>query len=423
MAPSGVTTRGTVEVAQLAKLRELLRAIISVNPFYTRKLQAASVTAEIGSLDEFRECVPFTTKQELAEDQLAHPPFGTNLTFPLERYTRIHQTSATTGTPLRWLDTPESWNWLLNGWTEVYRAAGVGPGDRVYFAFSFGPFLGFWMGFDAAARLGCLTIPGGGLGSAARLRGILDNRATVLCCTPSYALRLAEVAREEKLDLRASKVRLIIVAGEGGGSIPATRAAISAAWNGARVFDHHGMTEVGPATFECPDRPCCLCVNESAYIAEVINNDTGKPVSEGEVGELVLTTLGRTGSPVLRYRTGDLVRPLLRDGRLLLEGGILGRADDVVIVRGVNLHPSAFENVIRAVPGVAEYRVEISQQHAMAEVSVLVEPADNCAVSAVLARRLEHDLKAAFTLRIPVHLVPKGALQRAEMKAKRWVRV
>ncbi|MBI5394885.1 MAG: AMP-binding protein [Verrucomicrobia bacterium] len=423
MTARGKTTRQAVEAAQFAKLRELLRALVPANAFYTRKLQAAGVTAEVGSLDEFRERVPFTTKQELAEDQLAHPPFGTNLTFPLERYTRLHQTSATTGTPLRWLDTPESWNWLLDGWVEVYRAAGVTADDRVFVAFSFGPFLGFWMGFEAAERLGCLCIPGGGLSSAARLRAIIENGAAVLCCTPSYALRLGEVAREEKLDLRASKVRLIIVAGEGGGSIPATRAAIAAAWNGARVFDHHGMTEVGPATFECPDRPCCLCVNESAYIAEVIKPATGKPVGEGQVGELVLTTLGRIGSPVLRYRTGDLVRPLLRDGRLLFEGGILGRADDVVIVRGVNLHPSAVENVIRAVPGVAEYRVEISQQHAMAEVKILVEPADDSADAAALARKVEHDLNAAFALRIPVSAVAKGTLQRAEMKAKRWMRI
>src|SRR6185503_14726938 len=120
-----------------------------------------------------------------------------------------------------------------------------GPQDHVFFPFSFGPFLGFWLAFDAAARMGCLTIPGGGMRSAARLQTILDNQVTVLCATPTYAVRLAEVAAEEGIDLRDAKVRTIIVAGEPGGSIPATRSFIESLWTGARVIDHHGMTEIG----------------------------------------------------------------------------------------------------------------------------------------------------------------------------------
>src|SRR5437870_640677 len=142
---------------------------------------------------------------------LPQPPYGTNLTFPLERYTRFHQTSGTTGAPLRWLDTPESWNWMVESWTEVFRAAGATASDRVFFAFSFGPFIGFWLAFEAAQRIGCLCIPGGGLSSAARLRVMIDNGATILCCTPTYALRLTEVAAEEDIDLRAACVKTIIV--------------------------------------------------------------------------------------------------------------------------------------------------------------------------------------------------------------------
>ena len=201
----------------VARLHELLAAILPRNTFYASKLRGATPDSLLASL-------PFTLKQDLIEDQQAHPPYGSNLTYSLDRYTRFCQTSATTtGTPMRWLDTPESWDWMIANWTRVYQAAGVGAGDRIFFAFSFGPFLGFWVGFEAAARVGCLAIPGGGMRSAARLRTIVETSATVLCCTPTYAIRLAEVAAEENIDLSGAKVRTLIVAGEPGGSVPATR--------------------------------------------------------------------------------------------------------------------------------------------------------------------------------------------------------
>src|SRR5258706_6394986 len=307
MADATHPSRAKIIKDQLAQLRSLVAELFPANSFYSRKLGDAGVTFDIASLGDFSRRFPFTTKQELVEDQRAHPPFGSNLTYPLERYTRFNQTSGTNGQPLRWLDTPESWDALLDCWAEIYQAAGVGSADHIYFAFSFGPFLGFWTAFEAAARLGALCIPGGGVGSASRLRAIIDNGANVLCCTPTYALRLAEVAAQEKINLQDSLVRAIIVAGEPGGSIPAFRARLERAWPGVRVFDHHGMTETGPVTHECPLRPGVLHIIESAYYAEVIDPATGKHIGPGETGELVLTTLVRAASPVLRYRTGDLV--------------------------------------------------------------------------------------------------------------------
>ena len=372
--------------------------------------------------------MPFTFKAELVEDQTAHPPYGTNLTFPLQQYTRFSQTSATTCTPLRWLDTAESWEWMLDNWRSVYQVCDVGPADRILFAFSFGPFLGFWTAFESAARLGCLCFSGGGLRSEARLQTIIDNEVNVLCSTPTYAIRLAEVAAERRIELERTKVKTIVTAGEPGGSIPSTRSRIQGLWNGARVVDHHGMTEVGPVSFECPERHGVLHVMESAYIAEVIDPDSGQAVEAGKIGELVLTTLGRTGSPLLRYRTGDMVqiasKTLCTCGRpdLALEGGILGRTDDMVIVRGVNLFPSVFEDVVRAVNGVAEYRVEIRNESALSEVKVQVEPLPGFSAEETLAGELEAKLRTAFALRIPVSIVPRGTLPRFEMKAKRWIR-
>jgi phenylacetate-CoA ligase len=420
-------SRSEIVAGQLEQLRSLVAELFPGNAFYSKKLGAAGITFDIASLADFSKRFPFTTKSELVEDQRAHPPYGTDLTYPLDRYTRFHQTSGTTGLPLRWLDTPESWDWMLESWGEVYRAAGVERTDRIFFAFTFGPFIGFWMAFEAAARLGALCIPGGGMSSAGRLKAIIDNHATVLCCTPTYALHLAEVAVAEHIDLRRANVKKIIVAGEAGGSVPSVRARLERLWHGARVFDHHGMTEVGPVTHECPARPGVLHIIESAYYAEVIHPATGEGAPSGETGELVLTTLGRTGSPLLRYRTGDLVRAephpcVCGRSDLSLIGGILGRVDDMLVVRGVNVYPGAVEEIIRALDEVQEYQVRVSNKQALTELTVQIEPKPECGDVAALVSRLEKSFQTQFALRVPVTAVAPGSLPRFEMKAKRWVK-
>jgi phenylacetate-CoA ligase len=414
-------TREAVGAHQLAQLRRLLRAILPGNAFYRKKY--AGLDTEVASLEDFAARFPFTTKQELAEDQSSNPPFGTNLTYPAASFTRFHQTSGTSRRPLRWLDTPASWGCMVVNWMEIYQAAGVGAADRVYFAFSFGPFIGFWLAFEAAQQLGCLCIPGGGLSTQGRLRAILDNRATVLCCTPSYAARLAETGAQEKLDLKGGAVRVIIVAGEPGGSVPATRRRLEELWPGARIFDHHGMTETGPVSHECPSQPGRLHILERAYLPEIIAAD-GRAAGAGETGELVLTTLGRTGSPLLRYRTGDLARA---DGpcpcgrpEMALAGGLLGRTDDMVIIRGVNIYPTAVEEVLRGFPEIAEYQVEVSRCRSLLEMSVRIEPLNGGAEAGTLAGRVQEALHGVFNLRVPVALAPAGSLPRFEMKARRW---
>jgi phenylacetate-CoA ligase len=422
-------SRAAYSGEQLARLRDLLAAIVPANPFYTSKFAANAFDPTIASLDDFKKRAPFTFKHELIDDQLAHPVFGTNLTYPLDRYTRFNQTSATTGKPMRWLDTPESWDWMLANWQRVFEAAGVTARDRIFFAFSFGPFLGFWTAFDSAARMGSLCIPGGGMRSSARLRVMIDMKATVLCCTPTYALHLAEAAETEGIDLAAAQVRTVIVAGEPGGSIPGTRRLIEKLWNGAGVVDHHGMTEVGPVSYGCPKREDVLHIIESGYLAEVIDPKTAEPVTPGTAGELVLTTLGRLGSPLVRYRTGDIVEQdpeqccECGSHDMALLGGIRGRNDDMLVVRGVNVYPGAVENVLRSNGGVAEYRVDIGHHGALSELMIQVEPEPAHSNDAGLAHHLEAALRDALALRIAVKIVPCGSLPRFELKAKRWVRL
>jgi phenylacetate-CoA ligase len=428
VSAAGFPDRAEIEGAQLAALRNLFAALIPNNRFYSRRFAEAGFLEGIASLADFAARMPFTTKQELAGDQHEFPPYGTNLTYPLGDYTRFSQTSGSSGSPLRWLDTTESWGWMVGNWMEVLRACGVRAEDRILFAFSFGPYLGFWTAFEAGVRHGCLCLPGGGMSSLARLQVILDNGVTVLCCTPTYALRLGEVAQDEGICLADSKVRIILVAGEPGAGIPATRARIEGLWPGARLWDHHGMTEVGPVTFECPIRTGVLHVIESSFIPEVIDPESGRAVGPGERGELVLTNLGRTGSPLLRYRTGDLVSRAAAGrcecGRydMALEGGILGRADDMVIIRGVNVYATAVEQIVRSFDQVAEYRVELSTDQALPEIALLIETVPDCADAKAVAQEIEAAMRTAFNLRVPVAIAPPGSLPRFELKAKRWVR-
>ena len=407
------------------RLAELLKAIVPANPFWTRKLAAAGVDIRsIRSPDELRS-LPFTTKAELVEDQLAHSPYGTNLTFPVTDYSRLHQTSGTTtGRPLRWLDTPASWNWMLDCWSTIYRLLGLRRDDRLCFPFSFGPFLGFWAGFEGAARQGNLCLAAGGMSSEARLKLILENDVTWLGCTPTYALRLAEVAAAQGIDVSSSSVRAVLVAGEPGGSIPSVRARISEVW-GARVFDHWGMTEIGPLATECEDDPDCLTVNESACIPEIIDPETGRPSIDGR-GELVITNLGRAGSPLLRYRTGDLVeadRVPHASGRnwLRLKGGILGRTDDMLIIRGNNVFPSSIEAIVREFLDVTEFRIVVTRHREMQHIRLELEPQPDTDAE-TLAQNVAATIKQRLQFQAEVTLVPTGSLPRFEMKAKRLVR-
>jgi phenylacetate-CoA ligase len=404
---------------QWDKLTRLVRALVPANPFVTQKWKTAGLAGaeDLASWDDFSR-LPFTRKAELGLDQAAHPPFGTNLTYPIDRYVRVHQTSGTSGAPLRWLDTQESWDWWARCWSTVLRGAGLGPHDRVFFPFSFGLFVGFWAGFDGARAIGALVIPGGGQDSAQRLAAIEALGATAICCTPSYALHLAEEARERGLALEKLGVRVTVHAGEPGAGIPSVRSRIAQAW-GARTYDHAGMTEMGAYGYECAAQ-AGLHVNESEFIAEVIDPATGMA---GREGELVLTNLGRAGSPLLRYRTGDRVR-LATDpcecGRTFarLEGGILGRVDDMLVVRGVNIFPSALEGIVRRFPAVDEFMIEVYRRSEMDEVKLLLEVRGGADVPTAVRESIRVDL----AIRAEVITVPLGSLPRYELKAKRLVR-
>jgi phenylacetate-CoA ligase len=405
---------------QWERLASVTKAAVPANPFITAQWKRSGLARpqDLRGWDDFRR-LPLTTKAELVQDQAVNSPFGSNLSYPMHRYVRVHQTSGTTGTPLRWLDTPESWDWWARCWTSVLRGAGLGPGDRVFFPFSFGLFVGFWAGFEGTRMLGAMAIPGGGQDSAQRLAAMEALGATAVCCTPSYALHLAEVARARGVALDRLGVRVTVHAGEPGAGIPAVRARIEECW-GARAYDHAGMTEMGAYGFECAAQSG-LHVNEGEFIAEVVDPTTGRPADEGE---LILTNLGRLGSPLLRYRTGDRVRVARQPcgcGRrfLRLEGGILGRVDDMLIVRGVNVFPSALEGIVRRFPTVDEFLIEVYRRGQLDEVRLLLEISGQpAAVVAAVQEAVHVDLG----IRVEAVPVPGQSLPRYELKARRLVR-
>jgi phenylacetate-CoA ligase len=416
---SGSSGRARVHDNQLGRLNPGLALIAERNPFYRRKL--AGIGLPLPSMSDYRR-LPFTTKSELLEDQASNPPYGTNLTCAHSDYTRIHSTSGTTGRRLKVLDTEESWGWFTRCWQHIYRVFGVGPGDRVFAAFGFGPFVGFWAGFEAAHQVGAQAIPGGAQSSLQRLDAILDCRATVLLSTPTYALRLAEVAKENGIDIAGSAVRATIHAGEPGASIPATRRLIESAW-GARAWDHAGLSEVGAWGYECPAGEG-LHALESEFVAEVLDVEGDREVGEDETGELVLTNLGRWAAPVVRYRTGDLVRrrtaPCPCGSEFLrFKGGVLGRADEMVLVRGVNVYPAAVESIVREESAVSEFQIEIFERRRMWEMRAEVEVNETSKPQEVKAR-LEKELHRRLGLRAEVALVPLGSLPRFELKARRF---
>lgn len=397
---------------QLRRLNELLAVILPHNRLYAEKL--AGVKLPLTSLDDLAR-LPLTNKEELIAGDAND--FAANLTWPVEKYVRYHRTSGTRGRPLVVLDTAEDWRWWLDTWQYVLDAADMTTADRVLMAFSFGPFIGFWSAHDACIERGAMVIPSGGLSTLARLELMRSTGATVVFTTPNYALHMAEVAAQNGIRADQMQVRRIIVAGEPGGSVPAVRSRIEKTWN-ARLIDHAGASEVGPWGYA--DRKSRgLHVNEISFLPEFLSVETGAAAKEGELAELVLTTLGRVGCPVIRYRTGDLVRPVWStngDNRfVLLDGGVLGRADDMLVIRGVNIFPSSIEQIVANFPEIVEWRTTAHKAGEMDALTVEIE--DRLAQP----ERVAQELQLRLGLRVDVKCLPLGTLPRTEGKGKRFV--
>ena len=407
---------------QLNRLNESLTEILAVNEFYRTRLSpfCDSLHPEFKSRKQFAS-LPLTLKQDLVPSAESGQSYANNRSHDVDAYCRFHRTSGTLGHPMIVLDTADDWHWWMETWQYVLDAGDVEPTDRVMMAFSFGPFIGFWSAFDAAVERGCLVAPTGAMSTLARLDLIDTFAPTVVFCTPSYALHMAAIAKQQSIDLRSSSVRAIIVAGEPGGSIPSTRGRIESEW-GAKVVDHAGASEVGPWGFPDADGTG-MFVNEAQFFAEFIDPESGEVLHRDDMTdrdqpvELVLTTLGRYGSPVIRYCTGDLVRPAWRSDCpfAFLRGGVLGRADDMMIIRGVNVFPGSIENILRSFPEIDEFRMTATRVGEMDQLEIEVED------RAGDADRIVSEIEVRLGLRVEVRTAPPNSLPRFEAKGKRFI--
>jgi len=370
----------------------------------------------VRSLDDLR-ALPVTTKDELLRDQALAPPYGTNLTFPLESYTHLHLTSGTVGDQLRVPQTAEDWNVSRACFARVLRESGIGPADRVALPFAFGAYLQFWAAAAGVEDVGALVLPLGGMESRERLLAIGEFGATGIVCTPTYALRLIDVALKWGLESAFDSVETVICQGEPGASIAAARERIEEAW-GARVLDHAGSTEVGVFSYPCAAGGG-IHVNEHEFLCEILDPHSCEEVSEGRQGELVLTALSRTGFPAIRFRGGDVVNvggacPAGHDD-VWLPDGIVGRTDDMVVIRGMNVFPSAIEQTLREAGALGEYRIRFyTEATERDEVRVLVETTDPAIVSAI-----EESIFRRLALRVRVVPVMPGVLAAQRLKARR----
>src|SRR5690242_10751942 len=418
-------SRTTMARLQLRRLREQVTHAARHSPFYRTRLRAARFdVAKLRTLDDLRR-LPFTTKDELKQDQLEHPPWGRLLAVPIADVTRVHLTSATTGRPLAFLDTARDWYGFYHSYARSLHAFGVRREDMVMAAFSYGPWIGYWSGFYAAQDLGCLVFPAGGLSTDQRIDALLTWPITVLGCTPSYALFLAEQAAKKGIDLaKDTKVRITWHTGEPGASIPATKARIEQAF-GARAYDLPGLTEVAAWGFECDARAGLVHVNEDYCLAEVLD-EAGEPVKPGERGELVFTSLYRKAMPVIRYRTRDVVQVADRRcpcGRTLLalEGGVLGRLDDMKKVRGIIVYPRRVEELVRPFAGVDEFQIVFRRHEGLDDILVRVDPSPALSRAECdgLCTTLGDALRVGLGIRVTVEATEPGGLPRWDHKARR----
>ena len=410
---------------QTRRLREQVAHAGAASPFYRRKLKAAGIRpAAVRTLGDLAT-LPFTTKDELKANQAEKPPWGDLLAVPLDDVLRIHMTSATTGRPLAFLDTRDDWYGFYHSYARALHAFGVRKSDVVMAAFSYGPWIGYWSGFYAAQDLGCLVFPVGGLSTDQRIDALLNYPITVLGCTPSYALFLAETAAKKGIDLaKDTKIRITWHTGEPGASIPATRAKIEAAF-GAKAYDLPGLTEIAAWGFECEARAGLTHVNEDYCYPEVLD-DQGRPVRPGERGELVFTSLYRKAMPLLRYRTRDVVQLSDRRcpcGRTLtaFEGGVHARLDDMKKIRGVIVYPRRVEELVRPHANVDEFQIVFRRHEGLDDILLRIDPSPSLSLGERdgLQTKLAEELRLGLGIRVTVDIGEPGSLPRWDHKARR----
>jgi len=422
--------REKLQELHLKKFRRIFAWAFENSPFYRRLYKDAGM--EPGDIKRFEDIskVPKIEKDMLRQVQEHGPfPYGDILSVPTQKVTAFRQTSGTTGTPVYQADTWQDWEWWTESWSYILYAQGYRDTDRVFIPFGYNIFVAFWAGHYAAEKLGCEVVPGGVLDTQARILKMQELKCTAFLATPTYVLGMADAARK-KLGIDPAKdlgIRKITCAGEPGASIPTTKKRMEDAW-GAKVYDHIGATEIGAWSYECTEQPGGLHVNEGLFLVEIEDIDTGEIITEpGKNGKMVITALDRIAKPCIRFDSKDVIRwagfdcPCGRTFRLI-DGGVVGRADDITKVKGVLLAPTAIEEVVRSIPELGdEYEVVVTKKGDIDAILLKVEilPGKEHDQESILFR-LKDQLRVKTNLGYQIEVHPYGSLPRYEVKAKRF---
>jgi phenylacetate-CoA ligase len=419
-----------IQALQLKKFRRILEWAYNNSPFYRRLYQDAGI--EPGDIKRFEDIqkVPKIEKGMMREVQQRAPfPYGDMLSVPLEQVTAFRQTSGTTGTPVYQAETWTDWEWWSESWCYILYAQSYRDTDRVFIPFGYNIFVAFWAGHYAAEKLGCEVVPGGVLDTQARILKMQELRCNAFMATPTYVLGMADAARN-KLGIEPAKdlhIQKITCAGEPGASIPTTKKRMEAAW-GAKVYDHIGATEIGAWSYECTEQPGGLHVNEALFLVEIEDIETGEIITDpGKEGKMIITALDRIAKPCIRFDSKDVIRWADYEcdcGRTfrLIDGGVVGRADDITKVKGVLLAPTAIEEVVRSLSELGdEYEVVVSKRGDVDNILLKIEilPGKEGEQESILFR-LKDQLRVKTNLGYQIEVHPFGSLPRYEVKAKRF---
>ncbi len=431
--------RAKLDQWHLHRIQRLIKFAYDHTALYRRLYDQAGIKPEeVKTWDDFFYKVPYTDKPDFVQDQQGtggqqgRGGFQTRPYFAAQALDQQHmlyyfQTTGTTGQFLRecfsFYDTIKAGDEYCYGFWDV----GIRPGDSFYFCFPWGLWVGLWHVYWNCKSLGCTVYSGGGLSTEDRLRAILELRPTVVAGTPTYLLHMLNVAKTLGLDMRQAGAKLITGGGEPGFNVPVTRQALETGW-GAEVLDCYGLSEPVVGHQECGIHPGGVHVIESCFHAFSVHPETREPVPDGEIGENIVTSYSHTMQPFIKYRTHDLVRGIKNPDHgcgwtwAFLKGGVLGRTDFMTVIRGVNVYPTAVEELLGQVPGASPYyEIHLSRLEGMDHLLVKVEAREDVDPQAYagITQEAEALYKKQIGVKLEVEVVPPQTLPRYELKTRR----
>ena len=419
--------REELDQLQFKRFKNIVTYAYNNSPAYKELYDEYGVKPDDLKCYEDMRKIPIISKKFITENLDGDSIYGRTLTMPPEKVVFYHQTSGTTSRPV---PQPDSlFDWYYNGecWANALWAHGVRPSDKVLLAFNYNLFIGFWQCHYGCEKIGCEIIPGGSLSTEVKLQKIQELGITVIATTPSYAFRIAETAERLGIDLAASSIRKVITSGEPGGLVDGVKDKLEKAW-GADVYDNIGATEVGSWGFECTARSGGLHINESNFLPEIIGLEDEEPITEpGKYGRLVLTNFFRSARPCIRFNTNDIAcwsAEPCSCGRTyrMIAGGIQGRVDHILKVRGTFVNPVVVEDIVNKYEKCSqEYQIVIHEDNNHITVTAEAAPGVGRDEFAAVAAEVSARIHNATFVKMDVVIAPYGSMERSDAKSKRVV--